>query len=112
MASGPPGGGLPGSPGGSGAPAGSAPFDAAPGQFSGPPPEVLAALPHDNAATKLNIVIWALNGVSAVFLALRLYCKTYRGRKLWWDDYILLVSWVSCPISKPRCLYRVDRREV
>lgn len=71
------------------------PYKLAPGQAGGlPPPEVLAALPHDNAAMRLNTAIWVLNAVSFVFLALRVYCKSIRSRKLWWDDWILIMAWV------------------
>lgn len=64
----------------------------------GPPPmtpEQFAALPHDNLGPKLNAVIWALTGVSAIFLTLRFYCKTVLSRGLWWDDWILAAAWVS-----------------
>ena len=73
----------------------SAPFDFVPGLHGPPTPEMLAALPHDNAAPRLNIALWVLNGVSFVFLALRIYCKTFRSRKLWWDDWILVGGWVG-----------------
>ncbi len=33
--------------------------------------------------------------ISTVFLILRVYCKLYRHRRLWWDDYVLGISWVS-----------------
>jgi predicted membrane-bound dolichyl-phosphate-mannose-protein mannosyltransferase len=58
-------------------------------------PEQLAALPHDNAGPKLTALIWTMNAAAAVFIALRMYCKTSRGKHLWWDDYILLASWVT-----------------
>lgn len=57
----------------------------------GPVPE---GLPHDNAALHLNTTIWVLIGLSALFLAARLYCKFQRHRGLWWDDYVLIGSWV------------------
>ncbi|KAH8898038.1 hypothetical protein GQ53DRAFT_621766, partial [Thozetella sp. PMI_491] len=38
--------------------------------------------------------IWALFALATVFLALRLYSKLHRGRWLWWDDWVLLLSWV------------------
>lgn len=40
-------------------------------------------------------VIWALAGISGLFLALRLYSKLYRRRPLWWDDCFLVAAWVS-----------------
>jgi len=51
-------------------------------------------LPHDDQGPQLNFTIWLLTGLSAGFLALRLYCKYLRGRGLWWDDYVLVVAWV------------------
>lgn len=50
-----------------------------------------------------NAGIWTLYAGATVFLALRLWCKITRRRGLWWDDYILVVSWVcrwfSCLVS-------------
>jgi len=56
-------------------------------------PEQLAALPHDSAAPRLNVVIWTLNGAAGVFLGLRLFCKL-RHAGLWWDDWFLVGAWV------------------
>ncbi|KAM7212493.1 hypothetical protein V8F06_012115 [Rhypophila decipiens] len=58
-------------------------------------PEQLAALPHDSLGPELNAVIWSLTAVSAIFLALRLYCRAVRARVLWWDDWFLLAAWVA-----------------
>jgi hypothetical protein len=52
-------------------------------------------LPHDNYGPQFNAAIWVLTGIAAVFLALRMYCKQIRSKKLWWDDYILFASFVS-----------------
>lgn len=46
-------------------------------------------------ASRLLWAIWALTVASAVFLALRIYCKVSRGRVLWWDDHFLMASWAS-----------------
>src|SRR5688500_10473748 len=64
----------------------------------GPPPltpEQFAALPHDSLGPKLNAVIWTLTGVSAIFLALRLYCRAVIAKVLWWDDWLLVAAWVA-----------------
>jgi hypothetical protein len=37
---------------------------------------------------------WALTLLAGVFLGLRLYAKLSRKQGLWWDDHILIVSWV------------------
>jgi len=42
---------------------------------------------------------WMFVTVSAIIMALRIYCKLIGSRRLWWDDYVLIASWVS------RCLY-------
>ncbi|KAH7120719.1 hypothetical protein EDB81DRAFT_666750 [Dactylonectria macrodidyma] len=52
------------------------------------------ALPHDDAGPKILAVLWVLASISAIFLALRVCCKFKTHRRLWWDDYILLGSWV------------------
>ncbi|KAJ9136866.1 Integral membrane protein [Pleurostoma richardsiae] len=52
-------------------------------------------LPHDNYGPQLNFTIWLLTALSALFLGLRVYCKFFRHRGLWWDDYVLIASWVT-----------------
>lgn len=52
-------------------------------------------LPHVDYGPQLNIVFWLLCVLSGIFLGLRVYCKVYRGRKMWWDDYVLIASWVG-----------------
>ncbi|KAH8728456.1 hypothetical protein GQ44DRAFT_675821 [Phaeosphaeriaceae sp. PMI808] len=39
-------------------------------------------------------VCWIVTSLSAIFLGLRIYAKLSRRRGLWWDDYILIISWV------------------
>jgi len=45
----------------------------------------------------LNTAVWALAGVSSVFLALRVYSKFRSRRRLWWDDMLIIVAWVRLP---------------
>ena len=49
---------------------------------------------HVDYGPQLNLVFWLLTSLSLIFLGLRLYCKIYRGRNLWWDDHLLIASWV------------------
>ena len=63
-------------------------------------PEMLATMPHDNAGPKLVASIWALQAAAAAFLGLRLYCKLSRHNRLWWDDYLLIGSWVGEPLGR------------
>ena len=58
-------------------------------------------LEHEDLGPQLNLVFWLLTGLSFVFLVLRLFCKFKRGRNLWWDDYLLIASWVSLPSPEP-----------
>jgi hypothetical protein len=44
-------------------------------------------------------VSWLLVSASAVFLSLRIYCKFKRRRNLWWDDYIVIFSWLCLLIA-------------
>lgn len=46
---------------------------------------------------EMNLGLWFLFAGATVFLALRLYFKLTRRHQLWWDDGILLLSWVSAP---------------
>ncbi len=55
---------------------------------------------HEDLGPQLNLVFWLLTSLSLVFLGLRLYCKIYRGRNLWWDDHFLIASWVGSPRTK------------
>ncbi len=61
------------------------------------PRHLLVKRPIMNYGPRLNWAIWAFTIASAVFLALRLYCKLTRARTLWWDDHFLIGSWVSNP---------------
>ncbi|KAK4032729.1 hypothetical protein C8A01DRAFT_20235 [Parachaetomium inaequale] len=50
---------------------------------------------HENLGPYLLRVVWPLAALSTLFLGLRAYCKLSRRHRLWWDDYILIASWVS-----------------
>jgi len=66
-------------------------------------PEEIAAAPHPNFAPRLISSMWTLIGLSAAFLALRLYCKFSRHRGTWWDDYLLIGAWL-CITAESSCL--------
>ena len=57
---------------------------------------------QSNLGPHLNRVVWLLASFAGVFLGLRLYCKLWRRRQLWWDDYLLIASWVSTPMIQQR----------
>ncbi|KAK1753661.1 hypothetical protein QBC47DRAFT_424162 [Echria macrotheca] len=50
--------------------------------------------PKADLGPPLNIVVWLLVSISAVFLFTRLYLKNFQNRGLWWDDYVLLAAWL------------------
>jgi hypothetical protein len=54
--------------------------------------------PTTHFGPQVNFTIWLLTALSAAFLALRVYCKFLRHRGLWWDDYLLIASWVSASV--------------
>ena len=60
-------------------------------------PEDLAQLPHDDLGPTVLATTWILVTLSLGFILLRVYCKFARHRALWWDDYILIASWVRKP---------------
>ena len=50
-----------------------------------------------NPTIQLNAGLWTLFAGATIFLALRIWIKIARHNGLWWDDHILLISWVcSC----------------
>lgn len=51
-------------------------------------------LSHEDYGPQLNFTIWFLVALSSLFLAVRIYCKALRNRGLWWDDHVLIASWV------------------
>ncbi|KAH8890712.1 hypothetical protein GQ53DRAFT_824435 [Thozetella sp. PMI_491] len=59
----------------------------------------IAEPPTDDLGFTLNCAVWALAGASVLFLGLRIYAKLWRGRRLWWDDYILIAGWLALAIS-------------
>ncbi|OJD32664.1 uncharacterized protein BKCO1_3700055 [Diplodia corticola] len=51
---------------------------------------------HDyvNPEKELNAGLWSLYAGATAFLALRIWIKVTRRHGLWWDDHILLISWL------------------
>lgn len=43
---------------------------------------------------EVNAGLWCLFGGATVFLGLRIWVKFTRLQGLWYDDYILVASWV------------------
>lgn len=52
-----------------------------------------------NAGLALNLIVWFFTGIAAMFLALRVYAKTWKRRPLWWDDFVLIAGWVR-PLNR------------
>ncbi|CAG9954764.1 unnamed protein product [Clonostachys rosea f. rosea IK726] len=53
----------------------------------------------DERGTRLLASCWSLTAASAILLFLRVYCKLWRSRGLWWDDHLLIISWISLAIA-------------
>ncbi|KAF1927660.1 uncharacterized protein M421DRAFT_64860 [Didymella exigua CBS 183.55] len=52
-----------------------------------------------NPEVPLNIGLWSLYAGATFFLALRVWIKVTRRHGLWWDDWILLVTWIILSIN-------------
>ena len=59
------------------------------------------SLPHDDLGNGLVAITVLLLTLSAAFLFTRLYLKVHQRRRLWWDDYILVVAWVCIACRLP-----------
>ncbi|KAK4156797.1 putative integral membrane protein [Chaetomidium leptoderma] len=44
-------------------------------------------------------VLWTMITLSGLFVGLRLYSKLTRIRRLWWDDYFIIVAWILLLVS-------------
>ncbi|KAH8734212.1 hypothetical protein BGZ61DRAFT_442291 [Ilyonectria robusta] len=53
----------------------------------------------DSRGTRLIASCWTLTAAAAILLFLRLYCKLWRGRGLWWDDHLLIIAMVALVIA-------------
>ncbi|KAI9149073.1 hypothetical protein HJFPF1_11119 [Paramyrothecium foliicola] len=47
----------------------------------------------------VDAAVWTMLSIATVFFVVRLYCRLGRLGQLWWDDYILVGSWVLVLIS-------------
>ncbi|KAI1342947.1 hypothetical protein F5Y15DRAFT_428909 [Xylariaceae sp. FL0016] len=65
-------------------------------------------LPHDDVGAQVNVCIWSLAILAAGWLVLRIYCKYIRHRGLWWDDYLLIASWVSLALANVSSSYSIS----
>jgi len=65
------------------------------GAGGGPPDLTLIPGYYEDLGYQIDVVSWTLTAVSGIILALRLWCKWFKHRGLWWDDNLLVVSWVS-----------------
>ncbi|KXH53406.1 hypothetical protein CNYM01_01151 [Colletotrichum nymphaeae SA-01] len=63
--------------------------------------------PEDYGQT-INAVIWSQVGASLFFLCLRLYCKFKKRSGLWWDDHVLVASWVTLMIASALTTWNVS----
>ena len=47
----------------------------------------------------INVSVWILQGLAGCCLGLRIYCKIFRHRGLWFDDYFLMAAWALLAVS-------------
>ncbi|KAJ4111322.1 hypothetical protein NW768_011896 [Fusarium equiseti] len=53
----------------------------------------------EERGTRLLASIWTLALLSLILLFLRIYCKRWRGKGLWYDDWFLIAAQVTLMIS-------------
>ncbi|KAK4141850.1 uncharacterized protein C8A04DRAFT_30542 [Dichotomopilus funicola] len=68
--------------------------------ISGPTlsPEEYAHADHSSRANMLLSAQWSLVSFAAAFLALRIHVKISFKKGLWWDDWLLIASWIVCVV--------------
>jgi len=56
---------------------------------------------HDyvDPTVQLNAGLWTLFAGASLFLAARVHIKITRRHGLWWDDYVLIVTWAILAIN-------------
>lgn len=59
---------------------------------------------EESRGSEVDIALWSLTAASCLFLTLRIYCKSYKHKDLWWDDWILILSWVRAARCHVRLL--------
>ena len=47
-----------------------------------------------SSGSQLDAVNWPLTALSGAFLFLRIHLKRRQHHGLWWDDHMLVLSWV------------------
>lgn len=57
---------------------------------------------------EVNAGLWTLFAGASVFLGLRIWCKYTRRNGLWYDDYVLILSWVSTSVGPGICMKPVN----
>ncbi|KAK0750323.1 hypothetical protein B0T18DRAFT_428285 [Schizothecium vesticola] len=65
--------------------------------------------PKVDYGPQLNIIVWLLISISALFLFTRLYLKACQNRGLWWDDYFLLAAWLTQAAHAGVVTFLVDK---
>ncbi|KAK1832925.1 hypothetical protein QBC39DRAFT_380988, partial [Podospora conica] len=65
--------------------------------------------PKVDYGPQLNIIVWLLISVSALFLFTRLYLKACQNRGLWWDDWVLLAAWLTQAAHAGFVTFLVDK---
>ena len=48
-----------------------------------------------NRNTVLTCLSWALASLALTFVTLRIYCRVFITRNMWWDDWAIILTLVS-----------------
>ncbi|KAL1838829.1 hypothetical protein VTJ49DRAFT_2186 [Mycothermus thermophilus] len=70
--------------------------------------ELMDVDPGVDYGPQLNALNWLLVSLSGLFLFTRLYLKNSQNRGLWWDDWILLASWIALVVSVALVAYLIS----
>jgi len=54
-------------------------------------------LPHDDRGPSVLAAIWTVTALATLFIAIRVYCKFLKSKRLYWDDAVLIASYASHP---------------
>ncbi|KAK3317516.1 hypothetical protein B0T19DRAFT_405206 [Cercophora scortea] len=64
--------------------------------------------PVPNQGAQTAAVIWSLVALATTFMVLRIYCKIWRLGRLWWDDWVLVISWMCFVVDAAMSQIVVD----
>lgn len=70
-------------------------------------PDAAAHRPLNQQQTKLLAMVWTLVGLCVIFVSLRFYSKLSRRKRLWWDDFFLVIAALTLAVMGSLCIVTV-----